>query len=438
MWYHDATQGANGNTVQVLAFARLNANYDVVFNVIGYGPTSHTGLALVSPGGARRAVISLSPADDDGGAATFDDDALVGGRTDRFGANAWRSLSHEARPTDDDRHVLTLLDTVKTVVVDGDDGFGNASALPRICLQGAGCSAVSKYLSDHVARWDLATGALEVAYDLDDFANPVATPLGSSDSMTWVTCDWDNATTEALDWSHTSAIADAAGDAYIVSMRDINTVAAVYKNGSGVKWSLSASAPAIPSSLRFENDDAKFYNVHDAQLVSVTRGGDDDDDGGATEHLLLLDDGNNRPGCVPDGFTSGIGCFTRAARYELDFEAGVARLKWQFEYGYEWAGNASMALLRGVDLFVTDGGSVTEWDDAYVFVAFTVTDVDSVFGNYSYVFQVDKYDQAKVYSCVKVPREIWAGTGDAGMYRARPYDSVAGEGFTSPFDQTSV
>ena len=48
-------------------------------------------------------------------------------------------------------------------------------------------------------------------------------------------------------------------------------------------------------------------------------------------------------------------------RYRPNYApAGVARLKWQFEYAVEWAGNRTDALLRGTDLFVTDGGSVTE------------------------------------------------------------------------------
>ena len=119
-----------------------------------------------------------------------------------------------------------------------------------------------------------------------------------------------------------------------------------------------------------------------------------------------------------------------------------------------------MALLRGVDYFVTDGGSVTEWDDAcvrrrlaraergrgtkltpasfapprYVFVGFTVSDADAAYANFSYVFQVDKYDAATVYNVVRVPRAVWGASGNSGMYRARPYASVAGEGYASPFE----
>ena len=35
--------------------------------------------------------------------------------------------------------------------------------------------------------------------------------------MSWVECTWDNATLTALDWAHTSAIADADGDACVAS-----------------------------------------------------------------------------------------------------------------------------------------------------------------------------------------------------------------------------
>ena len=62
------------------------------------------------------------------------------------------------------------------------------------------------------------------------------------------------------------------------------------------KWTLSSS---LESDFAFSHDVAKFYQPHSAQQLP---NGD----------LLLLDDGNDRPGCVPDGFSSSRGCFTAA------------------------------------------------------------------------------------------------------------------------------
>ena len=63
-----------------------------------------------------------------------------------------------------------------------------------------------------------------------------------------------------------------------------------------------------------------------------------------------------------------------------------------------------------------------------------MSDADAAYANFSYVFQVDKYDAATVYNVVRVPRAVWGASGNSGMYRARPYASVAGEGYASPFE----
>ena len=81
---------------------------------------------------------------------------------------------------------------------------------------------------------------------------------------------------------------------------------------------------------------------------------------------------------------------------------------------------------------MTDGGSVTEWDDKYVFVAFTVTTKTSAYGGYAWVFQVDKYNASVVYSETRISRDVW-GEAHSGLYRAVPYRSVSGEQASCPF-----
>ena len=68
---------------------------------------------------------------------------------------------------------------------------------------------------------------------------------------------------------------------------------------------------------------------------------------------------------------------------------------------------------------------MTDWDDKYVFAAFTVTTASSRYGGFAWIFQVDKYNASHVYSHVRVARGLW-DEADSGLYRAIPYTSVAG------------
>ena len=112
---------------------------------------------------------------------------------------------------------------------------------------------------------------------------------------------------QVLDWSHMSAISeydndtDTSQSVYVASLRNINTVVAFYKDGSGLAWSISASAPTIESTLSFAATDMEFYDVHDAQLIKY-------------DELLLMDDGNNRKDCTQVGFDDEVDCFTRAIK----------------------------------------------------------------------------------------------------------------------------
>ena len=138
---------------------------------------------------------------------------------------------------------------------------------------------------------------------------------------------------------HVSSIAVGTQNNWIVTLRNLNTVLSLARNGTrALQWTLSSS---LESDFAFSHDVAKFYQPHSAQQLP---NGD----------LLLLDDGNDRPGCL-GGTESGAldddlpavsanasartaGCFSRAVMYSL--ERGpppVARLVWQFAYPVHFA-----------------------------------------------------------------------------------------------------
>ena len=184
------------------------------------------------------------------------------------------------------------------------------------------------YLNDHIALYDVASGELTTIYSVEDtFANPLDNYLEQPNSMTYGGCDCPTASDslQVLDWSHMSAISeydndtDTSQSVYVASLRNINTVVAFYKDGSGLAWSISASAPTIESTLSFAATDMEFYDVHDAQLIKY-------------DELLLMDDGNNRKDCTQVGFDDEVDCFTRAIKYKIDWETNIATVAWQFEF----------------------------------------------------------------------------------------------------------
>ena len=108
---------------------------------------------------------------------------------------------------------------------------------------------------------------------------------------------------------------------YLVSLRNIDTVASFAKNGTGLLWSISSDkAKMMGTAYDFVNDDDKFYDVHEAQMINET-------------DFMLIDDGNNRPGCSENDDTDDeVGCFTRASRYRVHQASMTVELIWQFEF----------------------------------------------------------------------------------------------------------
>ena len=153
---------------------------------------------------------------------------------------------------------------------------------------------------------------------------------------------------QVLDWSHVSSVNVGIDGNYLITARNLDTVVSVAKSSAAsflddaaadskpsVQWVLSSTLTSL-SNFTFENDNARFFEPHD---VSQLPNGD----------VLFIDDGDDRPGCKDKGAASGdddddgdgavfsgaydySGCFSRAVQYELDFDAGVARLRWQFEF----------------------------------------------------------------------------------------------------------
>ena len=377
VWYYDAGS-------QVLAFDMFDS-HDVAMNILEGGTVST--LTILKPSGDVY--------------AEYDATCTTDSNLD------WVQLNHECRVNTGGTGVLSVYQTVEVATTS--ETYVH--------------EAMEYYFNDHVVQWDVASGELEILYSIETaFANPIDNYLDQPSSMTYDPvsgCGDSTDSLSVLDWSHSSAVSESA-DAYVVSMRNINTVAAFSKSGDGLLWSLSSSSPTIDSTLSFKDASSKFYDVHDAQLIKE-------------DELLLMDDGNNREGCTQEGYDDEQGCFTRAVKYVIDWNSSVAELAWQFEFDVESSSANTLEELEDEDLFVTDGGSVTPWDEDYIYVAFTVTDSQSSYGSFAWIFEVDKEDADNILAEVRIARSLWSSS-QSGLYRAVPYTSLYGEAFNAPFD----
>ena len=381
IWYHDAE-------AQVLAFDIFDT-HNVALNAV---PTDQeTYLYVIEPSGDT--------------ANSYEAECATADSSDE-----WVQVTHEARVSSDGTKILTVYQTVEAASSDDDNDYLGES--------------LDYYLNDHVGVWDVGEGTMTLAASVTDtFANPVDNYFEESESMTFSTCQCGTeASLSALDWSHTSAVSESSdGSVYLASLRDINTVVAFSTSTGEVAWSISSSASdGIPSTLSFAAKDQTFYDVHDAQLIG-------------TDKLLLMDDGNNREGCTMDGYDDETGCFTRAIRYDIDWATNTTSLAWEFEFSVEKSATTTYADLKSKDLFVPDGGSATPYGGDYVFVAFTVTCKESSYGNFAWIFQVNKDDATDVSSEIRIARDLWDEL-QSGLYRAVPYDSIFDESTETPFE----
>ena len=378
----------------------------------------------------------------------------------------YNALSHELR-VDVDRGdqaagaaPLGLL-TTRYVARKFDDGTGlGGVAVPTFATRLNASSYVAarfdEFVGSTVDRWDYlgdadasaaagaggrvahdanASSPLATVYDLFDFVDPVDNPVATS---TWTTvslaCDVDaddvvdDNGDVALDWTHVSAVSVGTAGNYLVSLRNLDAVLSLHRNGSGRAWTLS-STDAIASDFAFERDEAKFYQPH-----SVAQLPDGD--------VILIDSGDDRAGCEADDGAYAR-CFTRAVRYRLDARGGTAKLVWQFAYPFELsnrtvdaAGRASLKAALSRDAFNFDGGTVELLADGRYLVGFTNT----VEGQRAWnphgdmlLFEVD--DAARVRAMMTVPRPTQTGGVRNGGYRTLPWESIGGESSQSPLSR---
>ena len=403
VWYHDVGD-------QVLAFDQF-ADYDVVLNTLA--GTSST-LAVVTAAGEHVARY---------------DDACDGFGDDRSAVSAWSQVNHEARVHTGgtgEKKVLTNYQTASSVRSELDDGASAPEYLG---------ATLDNYLNDHVATWNVKSGKFETLVDVELNWNPVDYFVEYANSMTYeeLVCPEFDDTAWALDWSHLSAVSED-DENYVVSLRNLNVVAAFSKRATDANvssdvhkvapaWTLSCT-PEISSTFAWTDYETDcFYDVHSAEITSKGT-------------LLLFDDGNNRNHCsADDGTTNATGCFSRAIEYSLDFREQTVTVVWQFEWEKLYGGEGSLVALEREDLFVHDGGSVTYVDrasdsnddpysrDGLYYVAFTVTERDSDYAAYAWIFEVDAAGQ--VVSEVLVPRDLWDGDKPGSTARRRTTRSAA-------------
>ena len=278
-------------------------------------------------------------------------------------------------------------------------------------------------VASHVAVWNVsadasgATGGaqLEALYDINDIVSPQANWVHARNSMTQLrnlSCSGGKEPVDkALDWAHVSSVSESDdGASLLVSLRNLDTVLCLARDGSGLRWAISASLPAL-SNFTFSDDAAMFYDPHEAVLS-----GDD--------ALLLFDNGKNRPGCASPWQKH---CYSRAVKYHLNFERKEAKVAWQFEFPLRDDGTHNASAITTTDAYVRNGGSLVQQGDLY-YVGYTSARHDSTLTDAT-VFEVD--GDGSIVSSIGVDRSFWSAAG--GMYRALPLASVHGESRGSPF-----
>ena len=291
-----------------------------------------------------------------------------------------------------------------------------------------------------IVRWDRASNALATEADLFDYLDP---RRDRPRSWVWTTaasaCGGNATLWDVLDWTHVSSVDVGVAGNYLVTCRNLGVVLSIRRDTRALQWLLASTLPAL-SNYTFENDAAKFYEPHD---VSQLPNGD----------VLLVDDGDDRPGCYALASRGYAGCFSRAIQYELDDAAGVARVRWQFEYPYQLNAssgeygashfvaradddytptpNADLATVFTHDLFNWDGGSVARLADGHYLVAFTAVEATRDWNPSAsmYAFEVD--GRGKALTMLVIPN----GDSTDGGYRLRAWSAIDGESPTSPFGE---
>ena len=342
----------------------------------------------------------------------------------------YNQITHELRvdSTSDDLRVLTsvsklgLFPDTRMHVQDGpaDDNPWKAEHFQGI----------------EIAAWHRADGTLQPLYDLFDYASPDKKSWNPTEP-TWtktedISCSGD-ATLDAVDYHHVSAVSVGVDGTMLVTSRNLNTIFAFDAVGSaaggGLRWKLS-SLPG-ESDFAFSRPLDEFYAPHNAIMLDDWK-------------ILLIDDGSSRPGCLDS--SSLHGCWSRAAMYELDFKTNTTTLAWQFEDP-----NAPNGAARGKnaedddkakaryyeqevmvkDLYNYDGGSAYRLDGGRILVAFT-SPYDSRSWDEEFAMRAYEVDKdGDVIVNIVVPHESDALEAQ-GAYRFIPMKTVLGETTSAP------
>ena len=192
------------------------------------------------------------------------------------------------------------------------DTFGNYQSLeplnPKLASTWKsehGTDVPVSYIGDQLVRWDRSTNEVETVYDLFDYVDPVQNAYLSS-SYGWVDLECkDERKSRGIEWSHGSSAAVGLDDNYLVTLRNLQMLLSLHRDGSGVQWALASDSAAVGDSsfdvYRFDEETSKFWEPH---AVVMT----------ARDEFFLVDDGKSRPNCTGTIET----CFSRAVGYKLD------------------------------------------------------------------------------------------------------------------------
>jgi len=127
---------------------------------------------------------------------------------------------------------------------------------------------------DGVLYWDRTANQASRPIDLGDYFDPKV--------------DWGNFSMPQQ-WMHTNAAAAGSKDNFIVGMRQLSAVASFDKATHALQWVISSE---IRSNFSFENEQDKFYNMHDAHQLP-------------NGNIMMYDNGNIRNG-APNAYCRDI------------------------------------------------------------------------------------------------------------------------------------
>jgi hypothetical protein len=278
-------------------------------------------------------------------------------------------------------------------------------------------------LVDGVGVWDRANGTFETLYWLDDYFDVINERGIFSDQSKSIGCTTEHwtknkQTFDVQDWSHANSIFSSTTGDVLVSIRNLDAVIALARDGSGKRWVLSGN-PNVTSDFEFDPPDGRFWSQHDVTMLS-------------NGNLFVMDNGDTRPGCNAHKVDGN--CWSRGAEYFLNFTSMRAQMVWEFRPNHPLdEGGSSQAFL-----YSKAKGSVTEVSDGSRLIAFPAvvwydeTSSQSYHNVSFFIYQVDDSSswqpdekEQHVKSSIVIDSDLQ--TGWPYPYRAVHRESVFGE-----------